>query len=174
MNSIETPGQRIADLCKDYGISQKDLAEKIGLSAPQLSRIISGKTPTISSDALIGIAETFKVSTDYILGLSSVSVRKNYDISQLGLSEKAVKGLVTEKIDAEILNRLLENPKFPQLLNLIRIYFDDTLAMGIMSRNDMINMVTTSLSDYAQQHPEHKSEVKQGYPLHECPETSRA
>ena len=161
MNSIETPGQRIADLCKDYGISQKDLAEKIGLSAPQLSRIISGKTPTISSDALIGIAETFKVSTDYILGLSSVSVRKNYDISQLGLSEKAVKGLVTEKIDAEILNRLLENPKFPQLLNLIRIYFDDTLAMGIMSRNDMINMVTTSLSEYAQQHPEHKSEVKQ-------------
>lgn len=68
---------------------------------------------------------------------------------------------MTEKIDAEILNRLLENPKFPQLLNLIRIYFDDTLAMGIMSRNDMINMVTTSLSEYAQQHPEHKSEVKQ-------------
>ena len=77
MNSIETPGQRIADICKDYGISQKDLAEKIGLSATQLSRIISGKTPTISSDALIGIAETLKVSTDYILGLSSVSVCKN-------------------------------------------------------------------------------------------------
>lgn len=37
-------GQRIADLCKDYGISQKDLTEKIGLSASQLSRIISGKT----------------------------------------------------------------------------------------------------------------------------------
>lgn len=161
MNSTETPGQRIADLCKDYGISQKDLADKIGLSAPQLSRIISGKTSTINSDALIGIAETFKVSTDYILGLSSVSVRKNYDISQLGLSEKAVKGLVTETIDAEILNRLLENPKFPQLLNLIRIYFNDTIAMGIMSRNDMINLVTTSLSEYMQQHPEHKSEAKQ-------------
>ena len=41
----DTPGQRIANLCKDYGISQKELAEKIGLSAPQLSRIISGKTP---------------------------------------------------------------------------------------------------------------------------------
>lgn len=161
MKSNETPGQRIADLCKDYGISQKDLVEKIGLSAPQLSRIISGKTPTISSDALIGIAETFKVSTDYIPGLSSVSVRKNYDISQLGLSEKAVKGLVTETIDAEILNHLLENPKFPQLLNLIRIYFEDTVAMGIMSRNDMINLATTSLSEYMQQHPEHKSEAKQ-------------
>ena len=29
----DTPGQQIADLCKDYGISQKELAEKIGLSA---------------------------------------------------------------------------------------------------------------------------------------------
>ena len=29
----------------------------------------------------------FKVSTDYILDLSIVSVRKSYDISELGLSE---------------------------------------------------------------------------------------
>ena len=156
----DTPGQRIANLCKDYGISQKELAEKIGLSAPQLSRIIAGKTPTINSDALIGIAETFKVSTDYILGLSSISVRKSYDISQLGLSEKAVKGLVTKTTDVEMLNRLLENPKFPQLLNLIRIYFEDTVALGMMSRNDMINMATTSLTEYMQQNPAHKEEVK--------------
>lgn len=97
----DTPGQRIADLCMDYGISQKELAEKIGLSVPQLSRIISGKTSTMNSDALIGIAEVFKVSTDYILGLSSISVRKSYDISQLGLSENAIKGLVTETIDVD-------------------------------------------------------------------------
>lgn len=156
----DTPGQRIADLCKDYGISQKELAEKIGLSAPQLSRIISGKTSTINSDSLIGIAETFKVSTDYILGLSSVSVRKSYDISQLGLSENAIKGLVTETIDVEILNRLLENPKFPQLLNLIRIYFENSVALGMMSRNDMINMATMSLSEIMQQNPTQKAEAK--------------
>ena len=35
-----------------------------------------------------------KVSTDYILGLSTLSVRKSYDISELGLSEGAVRGLV--------------------------------------------------------------------------------
>ncbi len=155
-----TPGQRIADLCKDCSISQKELAEKIGLSAPQLSRIISGKTSTINSDALIGIPETFKVSTDYILGLSSVSVRKSYDISQLGLSENAIKGLVTETIDFEILNRLLENPKFLQLLNLIRIYFEDTVTLGMMSRNDIINMATTSLAEYMQQNPAQKEEAK--------------
>ena len=45
----------------------------------------------------------------YILGLSTVSVRKSYDISELGLSEGAVRGLVTGAVDVQILNRLLEH-----------------------------------------------------------------
>ena len=80
-----TPGQRISDLCNGNHITQKELAEKIGVSASQLSRIVSGETRTVSSDILIGVAKEFKVSTDYILGLSTVSVRKSYDISELGL-----------------------------------------------------------------------------------------
>ena len=79
----DTPGQRIADLCKDYGISQKELAGKIGLS------------------------------------------------------ENAIKGLVTETID-----------------------FEDTVALGMMSRNDMINMATMSLSEIMQHNPAQKAEAK--------------
>jgi transcriptional regulator with XRE-family HTH domain len=94
-----TPGQRISDLCNGNHITQKELAEKIGVSASQLSRIVSGETRTVSSDILIGVAKEFKVSTDYILGLSTVSVRKSYDISELGLSEGAVRGLVTGAVD---------------------------------------------------------------------------
>ena len=130
-----TPGERISDLCNDYHITQKELAKRIGVSASQLSRIISGETKTVSSDILMGIADVFKVSTDYILGLSNISVRKNYEISELGLSEGAVRGLVTGAVDVEILNRLLEHKSFPKLMNLIRIYFQDTAAKGIMARN---------------------------------------
>ncbi|MDB6232655.1 hypothetical protein ODV23_08260 [Lactobacillus amylovorus] len=61
------------------------------------------------------MAKEFKVSTDYILGLSTVSVRKSYDISELGLSEGAVRGLVTGAVDVQILNRLLEHRNFPKL-----------------------------------------------------------
>lgn len=60
-----TPGQRISDLCNGNHITQKELAEKIGVSASQLSRIVSGETRTVSSDILIGVAKEFKVSTDY-------------------------------------------------------------------------------------------------------------
>ena len=131
-----TPGQRISDLCNGNHITQKELAEKI-------------------------VAKEFKVSTDYILGLSTVSVRKSYDISELGLSEGAVRGLVTGTVDVQILNRLLEHRNFPKLIDLIRIYFQDTAAKGITARNQLIEMATASLSDLMKEHPEHRAEARQ-------------
>lgn len=89
VDNRDDAGRRISALCSRNHIKQKELAEKIGVSASQLSRIISGETKTVSSDILIGVAKEFKVSADYILGLSNISVRKSYDISELGLSEGA-------------------------------------------------------------------------------------
>lgn len=156
-----TPGQRISDLCNGNHITQKELAEKIGVSASQLSRIVSGETKAVSSDILIGAAKEFKVSTDYILGSSNVSVRKSYEISELGLSEGVVRGLVTGAIDVEILNRLLEHKNFPRLISLIRIYFQDTAARGVMARNQLIDMATASLSDLMKDRPGHRAEARQ-------------
>ena len=156
-----TPGQRISDLCNGNHIKQKELAERIGVSASQLSRIVSGETKTVSSDILIGVAKEFKVSADYILGLSNISVRKSYDISELGLSAGAVRGLVTGIVDVQILNRLLEHRNFPKLIDLIRIYFQDTAAKGIMARNQFTEMATASLSDLMKGHPEHRTEARQ-------------
>ena len=106
-----------------------------------------------------------KVSTDYILGLSTLSVRKSYDISGLGLSEGAVRGLVAGTVDVQILNRLLEHRNFPKLMDLIRIYFQDTAAKGIMARNQLIELATASLSDLMKEHPEHRAEAKQDLQL---------
>ena len=130
-----------------------------------MSRIVSGETKTVSSDILIGVAKEFKVSTDYILGLSTLSVRKSYDISELGLSEGAVRGLVTGTVDVQILNRLLEHRNFPKLMDLIRIYFQDTAAKGIMARNQLIELATVSLSDLMKEHPEHRAEARQDLQL---------
>ena len=75
----------------------------------------------------------------------------------MGLSSAAVKGLVTGEIDVEILNRLLEQPNFPRLISLIRIYFEDTAARGVMARKQLIDMTTASLSDLMKDHPEQRA-----------------
>ncbi|SCJ26791.1 Plasmid maintenance system antidote protein [uncultured Flavonifractor sp.] len=157
----EHPGDRIGDLRTNLGMTKKELSRKTGIDASQITRIENGSLKTISSDYLIKLAKELKTSTDYILGLTPVSVPKSYDISELGLSNEAVKRLVTGAIDVEILNRLLEHKSFPRLMHLIRIYFQDTAARGIMARNQLIEMATASLSDLMKEHPEHRAEAKQ-------------
>ena len=159
------PGDRIGDLRTNLGMTKKELSQKTGIDASQITRIENGSLKTISSYYLIKLAKELKTSTDYILGLTPVSVPKSYDISELGLSNEAVKGLVTGTIDVGILNRLLEHKSFPRLIHLIRVYFQDTAARGIMVRNQLIEMATASLSDLMKEHPEHRAEAKQDLQL---------
>lgn len=64
-----TPGKQIERLCREQGISQKMLAERIGVSPSQISRIIREETKSVSSEMLMKLAEVFQVSTDEILGM---------------------------------------------------------------------------------------------------------
>lgn len=155
------PGDRIGDLRTNLGMTKRELSQKTGIDASQITHIENGTLKTISSDYLIKLAKELKTSTDYILGLTSVSVPKSYDISELGLSNEAVKGLVAGTIDVGILNRLLGHKSFPRLIHLIRVYFQDTAARGIMTRNQLIELATASLSDLMKEHPEHRADARQ-------------
>jgi len=59
-----------------------------------------------------------------------------------------------------MLNRLLEHKRFPYLLHRIKTYFEDTIAAGIMARNDLINAATATLGDFMNGNSEHKTEAK--------------
>lgn len=102
-----------------------------------------------------------RVPTDYLLGLTQITTPKSYDISQLSLSEKAVRRLMFGTIDQDILNRLMEHDLFPTLCKYIRYYFDDTIANGIMGRNEIIDLATGSLTDLAKEYPSKKAEISE-------------
>ncbi len=54
---------------------------------------MSGKTDKLSDENIIKIAEVFGVSTDFLLGVADIPDRKNYDISELGLSSLVTRSL---------------------------------------------------------------------------------
>ncbi|MCL2366801.1 MAG: helix-turn-helix domain-containing protein [Oscillospiraceae bacterium] len=155
-----TINERIGDLRTSKGLSQKELSDLIGISASQMSRIESGETKSISSEILVALAKIFGVSTDYILGLTTVSVPKSYDISELGLSEGAVKALLMKTVDSQALSLLVEHKHFPELLRLIEAYFSDNISTGIKARNEIINMATATLGDFVKTNPEYKPEAQ--------------
>ena len=91
--------------------------------------------------------------------MTPISSPKNYDISQLGLSEGAVKAIISGKADIHVLNVLLENAKFRELMRIIKDYFMDSISAGIMARNELMNLATSSLGDYIKDNPAQKNEV---------------
>lgn len=61
-------GQRLKELRKNAGLTQKQLAEKIWVTKATVSYYeLSERTP--SPEILVKIAKTFHVTTDYLLGL---------------------------------------------------------------------------------------------------------
>lgn len=59
--------RRIRELREDHDLTQKDVAEKLGMKQPQYFRYEQGYRD-IPSDMLIRLAELYDTSTDYILG----------------------------------------------------------------------------------------------------------
>lgn len=62
-------GARVLEQRTKLGLKQAELGEKVGLSHKAISTIESGKRGT-SFDKLIALAYVFRVSTDYLLGIT--------------------------------------------------------------------------------------------------------
>lgn len=154
MKQTYLPGtvrERIKDLMKSKKLTQTELAKQIGISESTLSRFISGKTDKLGDESIIQIANIFCVSTDFLLGMVDEPDRKNYDISELGLSVEAAKNLYTGKVNIEVLNRLLTNPHFAETTYLIARYLNDTIAKGIAAQNQLYSSVASLLGSSAKE-----------------------
>ena len=157
MSGAYLPGdtrQRIQDLIKDSSITQAELAGIIGLSESAFSRYLKGQTEMLGDGYIIKIAKHFNVSTDFLLGETNIPDRKNYDIEELGISAEAAKLLYTGRLDARVLNLLLENPHFPQLLALLARYQKEIVRSGIAAMNQQLTFINSLLLAQAESVPD--------------------
>ena len=157
MSGAYLPGdtrQRIQDLIKDSSITQAELAGIIGLSESALNRYLKGQTEMLGDGYIIKIAKHFNVSTDFLLGETNIPDRKNYDIEELGISAEAAKLLYTGRLDSRVLNLLLENPHFPQLLALLARYQKEIVRSGIAAMNQQVTFINSLLLAQAESVPD--------------------
>lgn len=150
----DTTGRRITGLREREDMTLDELAAKIGINATTLGRIEKGQTQKINSDVLVALAREFSVSTDFLLGLTSIPERKNYDVSELGLSAQSVRNLYTQRVDTDVVNRLLEHPRFATLTAMIAQYLNDTFAAGAAVQNQYLSIMSSILLGIGQNDPE--------------------
>ena len=106
----ELPGnihEKIGDLRIERGLTKKQVSEDLGIPASQLTRIENEDIKSIGHELIIKFADYFGVSTDYLLGRTSVRSQKNIELDELGLSNKALITLLSGKVNTELLK---ENP----------------------------------------------------------------
>lgn len=68
----DTLGERIRKARTGYGMSQAELARRIGISNNAMNLIESGKTTDPGALKVKAIAQALRVSTDYLLGLEDL------------------------------------------------------------------------------------------------------
>ncbi len=88
MSSKSNSGNRIRERRQVLGLSQEQLAEAIGTNQAQMSRY-ELNTNMPGSDALVKLARTLNVSSDYLLGLTNTAERHTDTVADLDELERA-------------------------------------------------------------------------------------
>src|SRR4051812_48940072 len=84
-----TIGERIALLRRVNGMTQMELAIKLEADKTFVSRLETNSVKTVKSDTLIKLAQLFKVSSDFILGISENPPFENEELTSLYEAERA-------------------------------------------------------------------------------------
>ena len=136
--------QRVKELMKLHNLNQAEMAKIFGVHKDTLSRMLGDSkekeetSPKVSVDVLVKMGNYFKVSTDFLLGITTMPDPMNYPVEQLGLSEDAAKAILSRRVHMGILNRLLENLQFGQLTYTMYYATEPNQTAGITSRNNLL------------------------------------
>ena len=82
--------QKLKSLRLKYGLSQKQVAERIGVSPSIISSYETGER-TPSTEVLLALSHLYRCSTDYLLGRSESALNNSINVD--GMSERQVKAL---------------------------------------------------------------------------------
>lgn len=70
-------GIRMSEVLQSKGMTQRELAEKTGLTEVSISRYMTGRRQPVAEN-IIKLATVLDISTDYLLGLSSTKSIREY------------------------------------------------------------------------------------------------
>ena len=100
-------GKRIAQLRKDTGLTQVQLAEILDISQQHMASFEAGRRKVTASDIPV-LAQLFGVSTDELLGIDDKPAKRGptaklqHKIEQIGLMPRSKQKFITEMLDALI------------------------------------------------------------------------
>ena len=129
---VNIPGsctERLVEMRYRRKLTQQDLSKELQkngygyFDVSTISRAESGKTSRINAELIEALAKYYDVTADYLLGLTDIPDKKNYELSELGLSYEAALSLIRKDTDPKGLNLLFRCEGFSDLCDMAASYF---------------------------------------------------
>ena len=131
-------GARLEHLRARKGVPDAELAKVFGINRSTMGRILKGETEKVSSQMIIDAAQYFGVSTDFLLGLTDMPDPMNHPVESFKLTEGAARAILSEDVNIDMLNRLLENLRFCQLTQTMAYALEPDQTAGVMSYDNIL------------------------------------
>ena len=131
-------GARLEHLRARKGVSDAELAKAFGINRSTMGRILKGETEKVSSQMIIDAAQYFGVSADFLLGLTNMPDPMNHPVKSFGLTEGAARVILSEDVNINMLNRLLENLRFCQLTQTMAYALEPDQTAGVLSYDNIL------------------------------------
>ena len=145
--------ERLKDLRVERGLNLEELAQETGISKSALGSYENDNDEykEINHGSLLKLADFYKVSVDYLLGLTNNRKYENTPIEELHLSDEVVELLKSERFNNRLLCEIISHEKFRELLADAEIYVD---GMATMRFRDMNSSLAAVRAMILEEHPE--------------------
>ncbi len=94
---------------------------------------------------IVALASLYKVSTDYLFGLTDNRQYRNIDVDRLRLSDNAIIVLESGKINNRLLSELIAHTDFSQLSSAIEMYIDRKLLPQLETMNAVYKLTEQTI-----------------------------
>lgn len=148
--------ERLKDLRVEHNLNLEELANLTGISKSALGNYENDDYKEINHGNLVILAEFYKVSTDYLLGLTENKNHPNTDLTNLHLSDDMIDLLLSGSINNRLLCEIATHDKFKELMADTEIFVDGIATMRFNDLNNSLEFVRQEIinrnSDVAYDH----------------------
>jgi len=139
--------EKLRDLRDEHKLTIAELSDKTMIPTSTLQRLESEEDYRTGYQDIRELAIFYKVSTDYLFGLSDNRIPYNIEVNELHLSDSAVETLREQKINTRLLSALITHPDFFKLLTAVEIYLDRTICHQVNSWNAVFELAEQKIRE---------------------------
>jgi hypothetical protein len=96
---------------------------------------------------VVTLAKYYKVSADYLFGMTDNRQYRNITIDELTLTDAAVKTLRDRKLNNRLVSELLSHPTAPQLFSAMEVYIDRKILPQMNNMNALYKFAEETIRE---------------------------